>query len=86
MASVRSTALHLAVMARSEELFDLLLTRENVDLNVRTLDGHTPLYFALISTRNLINTNSLAARLVEKGAQPNPVIFEKIYFRLIFIK
>lgn len=60
-------------MARNEELFNLLLLRENVDLNARTLEEHTPLYFALISTRKLINTNSFAARLVEKGADANPV-------------
>ncbi|XKL64859.1 hypothetical protein PGB90_004945 [Kerria lacca] len=67
------TPLHLAVMARNEELFNLLLLRENVDLNARTLEEHTPLYFALISTRKLINTNSFAARLVEKGADANPI-------------
>ncbi|XP_065201380.1 rabankyrin-5 [Planococcus citri] len=67
------TALHLAVMARNEELFSLLLSHDKVDLNARTLEGHTPLYFALISTRKLVNTNSFAARLVEKGAQPNPI-------------
>lgn len=60
-------------MARNEELFNLLLSHDEVDLNARTLEGHTPLYFALISTRKLVNTNSFAARLVEKGAQSNPV-------------
>lgn len=64
-------------MARNEELFNLLINRDDIDLDVRTLDGHTALYYALISTANLISTNSFAARLVEKGALPNPVILTK---------
>ncbi|XP_054279848.1 rabankyrin-5-like [Macrosteles quadrilineatus] len=71
------TALHLAVMAHNEELFSLLLLRAStqpVDLNLRTADGHTPLWFALIRTTNhFYNCNSFAARLVEKGAIPNPI-------------
>lgn len=74
------TALHLAVMARNENIFNLLLTysgEQVVDLNCRTLEGHTPLYFALISTSDPINSDSFAARLVENGADPNP-IYEKL--------
>lgn len=80
--SCYSTALHLAVMARNEILFDLLLSCENIDLNARTQDGHTPLYYAVITSHNLSNANSLAARLVEKGAQSNPVIW---FFAFTFI-
>uniref|UniRef100_A0A1B6G1J7 FYVE-type domain-containing protein n=2 Tax=Cuerna arida TaxID=1464854 RepID=A0A1B6G1J7_9HEMI len=72
------TALHLAVMAQNEELFSLLLSRSStqlIDMNLRTLDGHTPLWFALIRTTGseLYSCNSFAARLVEKGAIPNPI-------------
>lgn len=69
------TALHLAVLARNEEIFDLLLTRsdtQHVKLNLTTSEGHTPLWFALICSR-LYNRNSFAARLLEKGAEPNPI-------------
>lgn len=80
-----STALHLTVMARNEELFALLLARaavQPVDLNLRTIEGHTPLWFALIRTTasQLYNCNSFAARLVEKGAIANPVrIYQSLY-------
>lgn len=60
-------------MARNVKLFNLLVSGSNVDLNVRTLEGHTPLYFALISARNLTDADSLATQLVENGAQANPV-------------
>lgn len=70
-----STALHLAVMARNEEVFSLLLTRSSsqpINLDIPTKEGHTPLWYALISS-SLYNSNSFAARLVEKKATPNPV-------------
>lgn len=62
-------------MARNEDIFDLLLSRttlQNINLNLYTNEGHTPLWYALISSR-LCNPNSFAARLVEMGAVPNPV-------------
>lgn len=61
-------------MARNVKLFNLLVSRSNVDLNVRNSEGHTPLYFALISARNLSDADSLATQLVENGAHANPVI------------
>lgn len=69
-------------MARNEELFNLLLSRNDIDLDARTKDGHVPLYYALISTSKLIDPNSLAARLVVKGAEPNPVYYLFDIFKL----
>ncbi|XP_039298509.1 rabankyrin-5 [Nilaparvata lugens] len=65
------TALHLAVMARNEDIFSLLLTK-SVNLNVQTHEGHAPLWYALIASSRY-NSNSFAARLIEKGAVPNPI-------------
>lgn len=68
-------------MARNEEIFDLLLTRsdtQKIELDLKTTDGHTPLYFALISSP-LYNRNSFAARLLAKGAEPNPVSITLMY-------
>lgn len=68
-------ALHLSVMARNEEVFSLLLARSStqpINLDLPTKEGHTPLWYALISSC-LYNSNSFAARLVEKKATPNPI-------------
>ncbi|PSN52924.1 hypothetical protein C0J52_03016 [Blattella germanica] len=68
------TPLHLAVMARNEAVFSLLLgrTSQPIDLNLRTQDGHTALWFALI-TSSEYGEESFAALLIKKGASPNPI-------------
>ncbi|CAH0394295.1 unnamed protein product [Bemisia tabaci] len=69
-------ALHLAVMTRNEEIFALLLKRSEtqmVNLDVQTVEGHSPMWYALFASRKLINSNSFAARLFEKGANANPI-------------
>ncbi|XP_041972423.1 rabankyrin-5 [Aricia agestis] len=105
------TALHQAVIARNNKIFDLLLKQPNLDTNLRTLsDEHPPLYFALVDDRRasisssetlvmngsnpfdtpITNKNAFtedpvegkgetivergfAARLIEKGCNPNPL-------------
>lgn len=63
-------------MTRNEEIFALLLKRSEtqmVNLDVQTVEGHSPMWYALFASRKLINSNSFAARLFEKGANANPV-------------
>jgi hypothetical protein len=71
---IGSTPLHLAVMARNETVFSLLLncTSQPVDLNIRTLEGHTALWFALLTSLEY-EEGSFATRLLKKGASPSPV-------------
>ena len=74
---IGSTPLHLAVMARNETVFSLLLNRTSqpVDLNIRTLEGHTALWFALLTSLEY-EEGSFATRLLKKGASPSPVSVE----------
>ena len=61
-------------MARNALVVSLLLERarsHSVDLNAKTNEGHTALYYALIGTTDY-GPSSFAAMLVEAGAQPNP--------------
>jgi len=71
---IGSTPLHLSVMARNETVFSLLLNRTSqpVDLNIRTLEGHTALWFALLTSLEY-KEGSFAMRLLKKGASPSPV-------------
>ncbi|KAJ9588899.1 hypothetical protein L9F63_017777 [Diploptera punctata] len=68
------TPLHLSVMAKNEPVLSLLLSRtaQPVDLNLRTQLGHTTLWFALLTSLDY-GEESFAARLIKKGASPNPV-------------
>lgn len=65
------TAVHLSVMARNEPMFSLLL-ESDADLNLRTEEGHTPLWFALL-VGPPYDDKSFAARLISAGASPNPI-------------
>ncbi|XP_067015008.2 rabankyrin-5 [Anabrus simplex] len=69
------TALHLCVMACNNPMFSLLLehTAQPVDLNLRTLEGHTPLWYSLLSSPPPYGESSFAARLIKSGASPNPI-------------
>ncbi|XP_069684015.1 rabankyrin-5 [Periplaneta americana] len=68
------TPLHLSVMAQNESVFSLLLSRTSqpVDLNLRTEEGHTALWFALLTSLEY-GEESFAAQLIKKGASPNPI-------------
>jgi hypothetical protein len=61
-------------MACNEVVFSLLLSRTSqpVDLNIRTQEGHTVLWFALLTSPEY-GEESFATQLLKKGASPNPV-------------
>lgn len=68
-----STPLHLSVMSHNELIFSLLLEGEQKpDLNLRTEEGHTPLWYALLEGTSYTE-KSFAFRLISAGASPNPV-------------
>nr|CAD7443823.1 unnamed protein product [Timema bartmani] len=67
------SSLHLCTMAQNKYMFTLLLNLTNnpVDINIRTHDGHTALWYALHLT-DTYEESSFAAQLIKKGAIPNP--------------
>ncbi|KDR22440.1 Ankyrin repeat and FYVE domain-containing protein 1, partial [Zootermopsis nevadensis] len=68
------TPLHLSVMACNDVVFSLLLSRTSqpVDLNIRTHEGHTALWFAFLTSPEY-GEESFASQLLKKGASPNPI-------------
>ncbi|XP_034934332.1 histone-lysine N-methyltransferase SETD1A-like [Chelonus insularis] len=64
------TALHWSIAEKHEPLFELLLDSKNIDLDVTTNDGHTPLSFALKVDPY---QKTFAEKLLSKGAIPNPI-------------
>jgi len=70
-------------MARNETVFSLLLNRTSqpVDLNIRTLEGHTSLWFALLTSLEY-EEGSFATQLLKKGASPSPVSVDCFYWYL----
>lgn len=72
------TALHIAIMADNRTLFDILMSQQNIEINVKTADEHTPLYFALLKYESGVDDKeeSYAARLIKKEAQTNPIYSE----------
>nr|CAD7590659.1 unnamed protein product [Timema genevievae] len=69
------SSLHLCTMAQNKYMFTLLLdlTNNPVDINIRTHDGHTALWYALHLT-DTYEESSFAAQLIKKGAIPNPTL------------
>ncbi|XP_057341018.1 rabankyrin-5 [Microplitis mediator] len=62
------TALHWSIWEKHEPLFELLLDSKNIDLDVTTKDGHSPLAFAL---RADPYHKSFAEKLLSRGAKSN---------------
>ncbi|CAG9104276.1 unnamed protein product [Plutella xylostella] len=63
------TALHQAVIARNQRIFDLLLQQPELDPNLRTMnDEHPPLYYALVDDRRASISSS--ETLVMNGSNP----------------
>ena len=66
----RRTALHSSIAEKNEPLFNVLIDSKNVNLNLATTEGHSPLCFAL---RMEPFHKTFAEKLLAKGASPNPV-------------
>ncbi|XP_043269006.1 rabankyrin-5 isoform X2 [Venturia canescens] len=64
------TALHSSIAEKNEALFDLLLEAKNLNLNLATVEGHSPLCFSL---RTEPFQENFAKKLLSKGAAGNPI-------------
>nr|CAI5848966.1 unnamed protein product [Callosobruchus analis] len=69
------SALHIAIQADNRSIFDILIKQDYINVNQRTEDEHTPLYYALLKYEAGDDDvhDSYAARLLATGAHPNPV-------------
>ncbi|XP_008195018.3 rabankyrin-5 [Tribolium castaneum] len=64
------TALHIAIQADNRPLFELLLSQPTLDLNLKTIDEHVPLYYALLKHESGDDSSdSYASSLIAKNAQ-----------------
>lgn len=65
-----STALHIAIQADNRPIFDILLEQSATDTNLKTLDEHVPLYYALLKYESGDDSEECyALRLIKRGAQ-----------------
>lgn len=62
--------MHNSIAEKNEALFDLLLESKNINLNIPTSEGHSPLCFAL---RMEPFHKTFSEKLLTRGASPNPV-------------
>jgi ankyrin repeat protein len=64
------TALHIAIQADNRSIFDLLLQQPSLDVNLKTVDEHVPLYYALLKYESGDDSeNCYASSLITKGVQ-----------------
>ncbi|XP_014670719.1 PREDICTED: rabankyrin-5-like [Priapulus caudatus] len=70
--SMGRTALHCAVVTGNERVFSLLLENQSLNLELRNLDGFTPLWVALQQHCDY-QEKSLSARLVARGSSTDAV-------------
>ncbi|XP_023035868.1 rabankyrin-5 [Drosophila willistoni] len=66
------TPLHIAIKQQNHEMVKLLLATSGIDINLCTSDEKTALELSL-SLQNPNKDNTLAAKLLEMGADPNAV-------------
>ncbi|KAF5296308.1 hypothetical protein FQA39_LY12525 [Lamprigera yunnana] len=69
------TALHIAIMADNELLFTLLLSQPNLDINLKNIEEHSALYYALLKYESGDNEeNSYVSKVLQrKDVQVNPI-------------
>lgn len=64
------TPLHIAIMADNRSIFDILIEHPKIDINLKTIEHHTPLYYALLKYESGDNSeDSYAVILIKKGAE-----------------
>lgn len=80
-----STPLHVAIMAKNMEVFNVLLEEESIDVNAKTAKGLPPLWYALYQT-NQFDEGSFAKKLLLKGAKADVVRFlSSLVFLFLFL-
>lgn len=61
-------------MADNEPIFDILLAQSNIEVNLKTIQEHAPLYYALLKYESGIDQEqNYASRLLDHGALDNPI-------------
>lgn len=66
-------------MADNKPIFDLLLQQPNIDVNIKTTEEHTPLYYALLKYESGDDSeDSYVENLIKKGAYTSPVYNETL--------
>ncbi|XP_030757368.1 rabankyrin-5 [Sitophilus oryzae] len=65
------TALHISIQADNSAIFDLLLRQEQINVNLKTVDEHTPLYYALLKYE--LDVTHYAEVLLARDAQTDPL-------------
>lgn len=73
-------------MADNKQIFDLLLSQPNADVNVKTVDEHSPLYYALLKYEAGDDSDdSYVSCLLKKGVQTSPVYSKNLENLLQFL-
>ncbi|KAL3271269.1 hypothetical protein HHI36_021760 [Cryptolaemus montrouzieri] len=67
------TALHVSIQIGNKSIFNLLLDQPGINLNVKTLEEHTPLYYALLRFDHDDSGNTYAHHLVNRNVSTNPL-------------
>ncbi len=67
--------LHLAILSGHEDMIEKLLSKDDIDTNLKTIDDKWPLQLALMKTfvENEGIKFDLAKRIIEKGGNVNCV-------------
>ncbi|XP_017786383.1 PREDICTED: rabankyrin-5-like [Nicrophorus vespilloides] len=65
------TALHISIISDNRPVFELLLKQPTLDINLRTSQEHTPLYYAM--KKYECGEDSYALGLLDHDVQSNPV-------------
>lgn len=70
----RRTPLHIAIMADNLSVFEFLIDQPNIDVDLKTVEEHPPLYYALLKYESGdTSEEGYASSLIKKGVQTNPI-------------
>lgn len=69
------TAMHIAIMANNEPIFSLLLAQPNLEINLKSTEEHSPLYYALLKYEagDTDDYSYVSQLLSKRDIQTNPV-------------
>lgn len=69
------TPLHIAIMANNRPVFNLLLNHPNIDVNLKTNEQNSPLYYALLKYESGDDDqeDNYASLLIKKQAETNSI-------------
>lgn len=70
-----STPLHIAIQADNKIIFNLLLKQDYLDVNLKNIEEHTPLFYALLKYEvgDDSSEDSYVSRLMNCDVQTNPI-------------